>query len=121
MDGWTCSTSSSTIRRRATSRSTSSRRRTAQTRSRAGASPLEKPVTAEALDEAFAELASFIERRVKRLLVVDDDEVAAEGDRRADRRRRRRDRRRRLERGGARGARASSAFDCVVLDLKLPT
>jgi HAMP domain-containing protein/CheY-like chemotaxis protein len=34
-----------------------------------------KPVTKEALDEAFAHIKSFIERRVKNLLVVEDNEA----------------------------------------------
>ena len=36
---------------------------------------LEKPATKDQLDEAFAEIASFIERSVKRLLVIEDDET----------------------------------------------
>jgi CheY-like chemotaxis protein len=34
---------------------------------------LEKPVSAEALDAAFARIAGFLDRRVRRLLVVEDD------------------------------------------------
>ncbi|MEJ7810773.1 MAG: HAMP domain-containing protein [Gemmatimonadaceae bacterium] len=36
---------------------------------------LEKPVSKEALDDAFARINSFIDERVKRLLVVEDDET----------------------------------------------
>jgi CheY-like chemotaxis protein len=36
---------------------------------------LEKPVSKEALDEAFGRISSFIDTRVKRLLVVEDDET----------------------------------------------
>src|SRR5207253_6918359 len=36
---------------------------------------LEKPVTKEALDEAFAKIRGFVERRNKSLLVIEDDEV----------------------------------------------
>jgi len=34
---------------------------------------LEKPVSAEALDDAFGRIAAFLDRRVRRLLVVEDD------------------------------------------------
>ena len=52
---------------------------------------LEKPVTKEALEDSFAQIAQFIDQQVKRLLVVeDDDDAAAEHDR-ADRARGRRD------------------------------
>jgi CheY-like chemotaxis protein len=36
---------------------------------------LEKPVSKEALDEAFGRIQSFLEERVRRLLVVEDDET----------------------------------------------
>ncbi|HZO90557.1 MAG TPA: HAMP domain-containing protein [Chthonomonadaceae bacterium] len=36
---------------------------------------LNKPVTREAVEEALATIKSFVERKVKRLLVVEDDEV----------------------------------------------
>ena len=36
---------------------------------------LEKPVSKDSLDEAFARILSFIDNRVKRLLVVEDDEA----------------------------------------------
>ncbi|MDQ3519193.1 MAG: response regulator, partial [Gemmatimonadota bacterium] len=36
---------------------------------------LEKPVSKEALDEAFGRISNFIDETVKRLLVVEDDEV----------------------------------------------
>ena len=36
---------------------------------------LEKPVSKEALDEAFGRILTFIDSRVKRLLVVEDDET----------------------------------------------
>jgi HAMP domain-containing protein/CheY-like chemotaxis protein/signal transduction histidine kinase len=39
---------------------------------------LEKPVTAEALDDSFRRIASFIDEQVKRLLVVEDDETQRE-------------------------------------------
>jgi CheY-like chemotaxis protein len=43
---------------------------------RAGAlAYLEKPVSAEALDEAFSRIGQFLDARVKRLLVVEDDEA----------------------------------------------
>jgi CheY-like chemotaxis protein/HAMP domain-containing protein len=43
---------------------------------RAGAlAYLEKPVSKEALDDAFSRIAKFIDERVKRLLVVEDDET----------------------------------------------
>jgi len=35
---------------------------------------LEKPVTAEALDESFSRISQFIDQQVKRLLVVEDEE-----------------------------------------------
>ena len=67
---------------------------------------LEKPVEREGLEDAFASLATFIDRGVRNLLVVEDDETPAQGDRRAGRRRRRREHRcGRLERRGARRAR----------------
>ncbi|MDX6508305.1 MAG: hypothetical protein QOG81_57, partial [Gaiellaceae bacterium] len=43
---------------------------------RAGAMAfLEKPVSKETLDEAFAEISTFIDRNVRHLLVVEDDET----------------------------------------------
>jgi hypothetical protein len=46
---------------------------------RAGAiAYLEKPVSAEALDDAFARIGKFIDVRVRRLLVVEDDKTQRE-------------------------------------------
>ncbi|HEU4564977.1 MAG TPA: HAMP domain-containing protein [Gemmatimonadaceae bacterium] len=43
---------------------------------RAGAiAYLEKPVSKEALDDAFARITEFIDKRVRRLLIVEDDET----------------------------------------------
>jgi len=78
-----------------------------------------KPVTTEGLETAFSKLQEFTRRNVKRLLVVDDDEV---------------ERNSIIELLGhedvqittaATGAEAwdlmnDRAFDCVVLDLRLP-
>jgi HAMP domain-containing protein/signal transduction histidine kinase/CheY-like chemotaxis protein len=81
---------------------------------------MEKPATKERLDEAFAEIASFIERGVKRLLVVEDDEtqrdsivelIGSEDDVEI------------TAVGSSEEALAKldeTHFDCVVLDLKLP-
>jgi HAMP domain-containing protein/CheY-like chemotaxis protein/signal transduction histidine kinase len=88
---------------------------------RAGAvAYIEKPVTGPTFDEALEEMASFIDRRVKNLLVVDDDEGA-------------RNSIVELIGGGddvmisavgsseeALAALEASHFDCMVLDLKLP-
>jgi len=40
---------------------------------------MEKPVTKEALDDAFAKMAHFIDASVKRLLVVEDNQTQREG------------------------------------------
>jgi CheY-like chemotaxis protein/HAMP domain-containing protein/GAF domain-containing protein len=80
---------------------------------------LEKPVEAEALDAAFAEIATFIDRGVKSLLVVEDDETQREtivelvggGDVSV------------TAVGSSEEALAElegQRFDCMVLDLKLP-
>jgi hypothetical protein len=80
---------------------------------------LQKPVTSEALIEAFSNIKSFIERQVKNLLVVEDDEVQRHSI---------------VELIGnsdvsttavGTGAEALAAlktghFDCIVLDLGLP-
>jgi CheY-like chemotaxis protein len=92
-----------------------------QTALRAGAVAfLEKPATKEQLDETFAEIASFIERGVKRLLVVEDDEtqrdsivelIGGEDDVEI------------TAVGSSEEALArldETHFDCIVLDLKLP-
>lgn len=80
---------------------------------------LQKPLDPEALDVALTQIASFVERRVRNLLVVEDDEtqrkaivelignhdvatVAVESGEKA------------LE------ALKAQKFDCMVLDLKLP-
>jgi signal transduction histidine kinase/DNA-binding response OmpR family regulator len=81
---------------------------------------LERPVGREALESAFEEIASFIERRVKNLLVVEDDdaertsivELIGSGDD-VD-----------ITAVGT-GEEATAAleerpYDCMVLDLKLP-
>jgi CheY-like chemotaxis protein len=81
---------------------------------------VEKPISKEGLDEAFGDIESFIARDVKNLLVVEDDEQqrAAVVE---------------LIAGGedvqvaavssseeALDALASTRYDCIVLDLKLP-
>ncbi|HUJ25699.1 MAG TPA: response regulator, partial [Myxococcales bacterium] len=40
---------------------------------------LEKPVSKEALEGAFTHISTFVERKVRRLLLVEDDEVAQQG------------------------------------------
>ena len=80
---------------------------------------LEKPVTKQALDEAFARLHSFVERPVKRLLVVEDDQtqldsiVALIGNHDVETT---------AVRTGAEALAALEAerFDCMVIDLGLP-
>jgi CheY-like chemotaxis protein len=80
---------------------------------------LHKPVTREALDEAFTGIRGFVERKVRRLLVVEDDEVQrnsiveliGNGDVQTT-----------AVRSGdqALAALASERYDCMVLDLGLP-
>jgi CheY-like chemotaxis protein len=81
---------------------------------------LEKPITTEALDEAFGNIQTFIDRRVRSLLVVEDDD----------------DQRRAVVEliGGGDDVEVTAVrssedavqaleqrqFDCMVLDLKLP-
>jgi CheY-like chemotaxis protein/signal transduction histidine kinase len=80
---------------------------------------LKKPVTKSALDEAFARVRSFTDRGVRNLLVVEDNETEreslmemfGEGDLRV------------TSVGTASEALAAlraQAFDCLVLDLRLP-
>ena len=80
---------------------------------------LQKPVTREALNAAFAQISAFVERRVKKLLVVEDDavqrqsilELIGDGDVQT------------TAAGTAADALAAldtSQFDCMVLDLVLP-
>jgi HAMP domain-containing protein/CheY-like chemotaxis protein/GAF domain-containing protein len=80
---------------------------------------LHKPVTKEALENAFASIRGFIERKVKRLLVVEDDDTQREsivalignGDVKTT-----------AVRSGAEALAALKAepYDCMVLDLGLP-
>jgi CheY-like chemotaxis protein len=89
---------------------------------RAGAmGHIDRPASADSLGEAMATIASFIDRRVKRLLVVDDDD--AERNSIVE-----------LLAGGSEDVEATAVgsseeaitelesghFDCMVLDLKLP-
>ena len=80
---------------------------------------LQKPVTGEALAEAFNRIRAFLERGVKRLLVVEDDEsqrksilsLIGNGDVQT------------VAVGTAREALAAvetERFDCMVVDLRLP-
>jgi CheY-like chemotaxis protein len=80
---------------------------------------LQKPVTKEALDAAFAQINAFVERRVKNLLVVEDDaqqrqsilELIGNGDVQT------------TAVGTAAETLAAlntTQFDCMVLDLMLP-
>jgi HAMP domain-containing protein/signal transduction histidine kinase/CheY-like chemotaxis protein len=80
---------------------------------------LKKPVSKQALAEAFARIQSFVERRVKDLLVVEADEaqrgsiveLIGDGDVRTTA----------LGTGGeALAALRARPFDCMVLDLALP-
>lgn len=80
---------------------------------------LQKPVSAEAITQALANIKGFVERRVKQLLVIEDDPVQAQsiielignGDVKST--------------AAHTGAEAlhllqAQAFDCIVLDLGLP-
>ncbi|MBA3348577.1 MAG: response regulator, partial [Actinobacteria bacterium] len=82
---------------------------------------VQKPATLEQMDEVFSGIESFIDRDVRRLLVVDDDEtqrqaiielVGGDGDVEI------------VAVGSSEDALAAleseAAFDCMVLDLKLP-
>jgi CheY-like chemotaxis protein/nitrogen-specific signal transduction histidine kinase len=80
---------------------------------------LQKPVSREQLASAFDDIAAFVRRGVKRLLVVEDDdaqrmsivELIGNGDVMTTA----------VASGGeALAALASEEFDCMVLDLKLP-
>jgi HAMP domain-containing protein/CheY-like chemotaxis protein/signal transduction histidine kinase len=80
---------------------------------------LRKPADKEAVDEALGSIRSFLERRVRRLLVVEDDEVQRKsivelignGDVVIDA----------VDSGeAALAALEAEPFDCVVLDLRLP-
>ena len=82
---------------------------------------LQKPVSAEAIDEALASIERFIERRVRRLLVVEDDEtqrnsivdLIASGDDELETTA--------VDSGeAALEALSQERYDCMVLDLKLP-
>jgi HAMP domain-containing protein/CheY-like chemotaxis protein len=80
---------------------------------------LQKPVTAEDVKGALGRIGSFIERRVKQLLVVEDDSIQSEaiaeligdGDVHIT-----------VVSDGKRALEAldNQSFDCVVLDLRLP-
>jgi HAMP domain-containing protein/CheY-like chemotaxis protein len=80
---------------------------------------LQKPVAAEAIDEAIGRIEAFLERRVKQLLVIEDDETQRKsiveliGDEDV------------VTTAVASGEAAleklaEQSFDCMVLDLKLP-
>jgi CheY-like chemotaxis protein/signal transduction histidine kinase len=80
---------------------------------------LQKPVSPEALNQAFQNINQFIDQRIKNLLVVEDDKVQAESIREL------------IGNGdvqttivgtgtAALAALQSQSFDCIVLDLGLP-
>jgi hypothetical protein len=80
---------------------------------------LQKPVEADALEEALSHIRTVVERRVKRLLIVEDDEVQRKalveliggGDVQVTA----------VDSGeAALAALGEQAFDCMVLDLRLP-
>lgn len=80
---------------------------------------LQKPVTAEAITQALADIKGFVERRVKQLLVIEDDPVQAHsiielignGDVKST-----------AAHSGTEALQLLQAqpFDCIVLDLGLP-
>ena len=81
---------------------------------------MNKPLTTDGLESAFDRIKTFAAPRVRRLLVVEDDPAEQMSIAELHRPRRRRDHAGRHRRRGARRRCASSAFDCVVLDLRLP-
>ncbi|MCW5805616.1 MAG: response regulator [Deltaproteobacteria bacterium] len=80
---------------------------------------LHKPVSIEGLLDGFANIRAFVDKRVKHVLVIEDDEVqrqaitellAGDDVETAGA----------ADAAGALAALAGNAFDCVVLDLRLP-
>ena len=81
---------------------------------------LQKPVTKDALNDAFAHISDFLDRQVKHLLVVEDDdaqrqsilELIGDGDVRTTA----------VSTGAeALAALKAESFDCMVVDLRLPS